>query len=79
MNRQLKQRKMSTYKDKVNISDNTMIGIGDSCTTPWKGNGEMRVLDFYWSNKRPIRVIRLRDSAQFHMQMSDLISYNVKE
>jgi len=57
------------------IVGNTVLCVGDSCTTHWEGNGEMRVLGFHWDYDQPIRVIRLRDSAQFYMQPSDLIAY----
>ena len=57
------------------IVGNTVLCVGDSCTTHWKGNGEMRVLGFHWDYDQPIRVIRLRDSVQFYMQPSDLIAY----
>lgn len=62
-------------KNKVAIADDTVLCVGDSCTTHWKGNGEMRVLGFHWDYDQPIRVIRLSDSAQFYMQPSDLIAY----
>lgn len=54
---------------------NTILCVGDSCTTHWGGNGEMRVLGFHWDYEQPIRVIRLRDSAQFYMQPDDLVKY----
>lgn len=57
------------------IVGNTVLCVGDSCTTNWDGNGEMRVLAFHWDYDQPIRVIRLRDSAQLYMQPSDLIAY----
>jgi hypothetical protein len=57
------------------IVGNTVLCVGDSCTTHWVGNGEMRVLSFHWYYDQPIRVIRLRDSAQFYMQPSDLVAY----
>ena len=57
------------------IAVDTVICVGDSCTTHWEGNGEMRVLGFHWDYDQPIRVIRLRDSAQFYMQPSDIIAY----
>jgi hypothetical protein len=62
-------------KNKVTIADNTVLCVGDSCTTNWKGNGEMRVLGFYWDYDHPIKVIRLSDSAKFCMQPKDLVSY----
>ena len=62
-------------KNKVAIADDTVLCVGDSCTTHWKGNGEMRVLGFDWDYDQPIKVIRLSDSVQFYMQPSDLIAY----
>lgn len=53
----------------------TMLGVGDSCTTHWAGNGEMRVLEFDWNYDQPIRVVRLSDSVEFHMCPDDLIAY----
>jgi len=57
------------------IAVDTVLCVGDSCTTHWKGNGEMRVLEFNWDYDQPIRIIRLSDSAQFHMQPDDLVTY----
>lgn len=74
---------MKIFKEAKTIKDgkegaivvDTVLCVGDSCTTHWKGNGKMRVLDFDWDYDQPIRVIRLSDSTQFCMQPSDLITY----
>lgn len=62
-------------KDRYKPDGYTLLGVGDSCTTTWAGNGEMRVLGFDWNYDQPIKVIRLDDSAQFWMQPDDLIAY----
>jgi hypothetical protein len=38
------------------IVGNTVLCVGDSCTTNWEGNGEMRVLAFHWDYELKIRI-----------------------
>lgn len=70
-------KEAKTVKDGIEaaIVCNAVLIVGDSCTTHWGGNGEMRVLGFHWDYDQPIRVIRLCDSAQFYMLPEDLIAY----